>query len=165
MKPIRLPKLSQDSRQFTGVTNQIVFYILLVTSVPIILIGLFSFRAGSEGIRSHADAHFASVALIKSQEVERWFTPLFATSSTIARHPEVQASVLQMLNETTTLPVVEALDHIIPLSKGGPHHIDNLQAVRKTVNSLKGALLQEKFLYFIKTIYEHLNLQDGINGK
>ena len=98
MKPIRLPRLTQNSRQFTSVTRQIVFYILLVTSVPLILIGLFALRTGNQGIRSHSNAHFASVALIKSQEVERWIAPLTATSSAIARDPGIGESVKHLLS-------------------------------------------------------------------
>ena len=98
MRPIRLPKLTQNSRQFTSVTSQIIFYILLVTSVPLILIGLFAFRAGSQGIESHANAHFASVAQIKSQEIEQWIAPLTATSNAIARDGQVRQSVQRLVD-------------------------------------------------------------------
>ncbi len=55
-----------------------------MAAVPVILIAVFSFHAGSQGIQRHTKSHLTSVVTVKSQEVERWLRPLEAASSLLA---------------------------------------------------------------------------------
>lgn len=52
-----------------------------------------------------------------------------------------------------------ALDHIVPISKGGASNIDNLQVICKTSNAIKGSLNEESFkllLDWLDTVSEEL---------
>ncbi len=53
------------------------------------------------------------------------------------------------------------LDHIIPIAKGGPHHISNLQWVHRDVNKMKFDLQEEDFLSTIIEIVHYRNLVQG----
>lgn len=48
-----------------------------------------------------------------------------------------------------------ALDHIIPLSKGGSSAIENCQLVDGRVNSMKGQLDQEEFRSLCNLVTQH----------
>lgn len=50
-----------------------------------------------------------------------------------------------------------SLDHIIPKSKGGSDHNNNLQWVCKWINTAKSDLTREEFLIKIKQAYFFLN--------
>ena len=43
-------------------------------------------------------------------------------------------------------PQTAALDHIVPIRRGGEHAIENTQVLHKDVNRAKGALTSEEFL-------------------
>ena len=49
-------------------------------------------------------------------------------------------------------PDCASLDHIIPLSKGGTHTIDNVQIVHPVVNALKGTMSQLEFMTWVQLI-------------
>lgn len=46
------------------------------------------------------------------------------------------------------------IDHIIPKSKGGDDSVDNLEFVLAEINHMKGKIMRDKFLSFIKEVYE-----------
>jgi len=45
-----------------------------------------------------------------------------------------------------------SLDHIVPLSKGGEHNMDNVQVVHKDVNRMKGQMSQEEMVNWCRKI-------------
>jgi hypothetical protein len=45
-----------------------------------------------------------------------------------------------------------AIDHVVPLSKGGTNDFENLQIVHATVNKMKGTLSQDEFITWCKRI-------------
>lgn len=47
------------------------------------------------------------------------------------------------------------LDHIIPLSKGGSHDIDNCAIVTSEVNKAKGVLSLDEFIEMCKSVASH----------
>jgi 5-methylcytosine-specific restriction endonuclease McrA len=47
------------------------------------------------------------------------------------------------------------LDHIVPVSDGGDHSIDNLQVLHKVVNRMKGAMSNEEFVKWCGLIGHH----------
>jgi 5-methylcytosine-specific restriction endonuclease McrA len=53
-----------------------------------------------------------------------------------ALHPEADPIVIKQIY--ANCPVGYEVDHIIPLSRGGPHHEDNLQYLLKEDNRRKG---------------------------
>lgn len=59
-------------------------------------------------------------------------------------------------------PDCASLDHIKPLSKGGTHTLDNVQIVHPVVNALKGEMLQQEFIGWIKLIAS--STQDETDG-
>ena len=49
-------------------------------------------------------------------------------------------------------PDSAALDHILPISRGGEHHIKNAQILHKDVNRAKGTLTNEEFLAMCREV-------------
>lgn len=52
-----------------------------------------------------------------------------------------------------------ALDHVVPISKGGTSNIDNLQIICRTSNGMKGSLNEDNFqllLDWLQTVSEEL---------
>jgi len=45
-----------------------------------------------------------------------------------------------------------ALDHIVPIRRGGEHAIENTQVLHKDVNRAKGALTSEEFLAMCREV-------------
>lgn len=58
-----------------------------------------------------------------------------------------------------TMPV---MDHVIPLSRGGKHELDNLKVCCSRCNSFKGAQTLEEFTEEIRQMYEKLCCQRNL---
>lgn len=56
------------------------------------------------------------------------------------------------LSGVELVPNETALDHRQPVSKGGDHHISNLQAVHEVVNTMKGGMTQADFIMWCKRV-------------
>jgi hypothetical protein len=52
-------------------------------------------------------------------------------------------------------PQSAALDHIIPVSRGGDHCIGNAQVLDKAVNRAKGALTNDEFIDMCGEVWQH----------
>jgi len=50
-----------------------------------------------------------------------------------------------------------ALDHIVPMSRGGQHNIDNAQALHKEVNKAKGTMSNEDFIQMCREVVKWAN--------
>ncbi len=74
-------------------TPRLILYMVVVAAIPLVLTGLLAFRAGSQGIKNHVDAHLTSVVKLKAQEVERWFRPLEASAQVLANSSIVSEQV------------------------------------------------------------------------
>ena len=84
-----------------GLTPRLISYMIIVAAVPVVLIGIVSFDAGSDGIRRHTKSHLTSIVTVKAQEIERWFRPLEASSDVLASSPTVmQKAKLLLMSET-----------------------------------------------------------------
>jgi 5-methylcytosine-specific restriction endonuclease McrA len=53
-----------------------------------------------------------------------------------------------------------AMDHIIPLCRGGSHIKSNAQLVTSDVNRAKGGLLEEEFIALCKKVVFHAKQKD-----
>jgi 5-methylcytosine-specific restriction endonuclease McrA len=53
------------------------------------------------------------------------------------------------------IPSDAALDHIIPISRGGTHSIQNAQVLRRDVNRCKGTLTNEEFIEICEAVVAH----------
>ena len=84
-----------------GLTPRLISYMVIVAAVPVILIGIFSFNAGSDGIRRHTKSHLTSIVTVKAQEIERWFRPLEAASDVLASSPTVMQKAKLLLGSET----------------------------------------------------------------
>ena len=49
-------------------------------------------------------------------------------------------------------PQTAALDHIMPMRRGGEHVIENTQVLHKDVNRAKGSLTSEEFLAMCREV-------------
>jgi len=48
-----------------------------------------------------------------------------------------------------------SIDHVVPLSKGGRHEVDNLELVHTAVNRMKGTLTAEEFVSWCVKVAVH----------
>lgn len=48
-----------------------------------------------------------------------------------------------------------SLDHILAVSRGGPHTIENAQILRKDVNRAKGTMTNEEFIVLCRAVVRH----------
>jgi 5-methylcytosine-specific restriction endonuclease McrA len=55
------------------------------------------------------------------------------------------------------MPDTAALDHVIPVSRGGEHRIENAQVLQKAVNRAKGTLTNEEFIALCHEVVAHAN--------
>ncbi len=51
-----------------------------------------------------------------------------------------------------------SVDHIVPLSRGGTHHLKNLRLLHSKCNQIKGNLLDEEFPWPVKAYFWLLKL-------
>jgi 5-methylcytosine-specific restriction endonuclease McrA len=52
-------------------------------------------------------------------------------------------------------PDLAALDHKVPVSRGGEHHIENAQVLHKDVNRAKGVMTNEEFIALCREVVAH----------
>lgn len=52
-------------------------------------------------------------------------------------------------------PAIAVLDHIIPLSRGGLHTIDNAQVIADYINKAKGTMTQDEFIAMCVAVARH----------
>jgi CRISPR/Cas system Type II protein with McrA/HNH and RuvC-like nuclease domain len=56
-------------------------------------------------------------------------------------------------------PSNAAMDHIVPLSRGGKHSIENIQILHRQVNAMKGTLSQEDLIALAREIVAYSDRQ------
>jgi 5-methylcytosine-specific restriction endonuclease McrA len=63
-------------------------------------------------------------------------------------------------------PETASIDHVIPLSKGGDHSIDNAQIVDYRVNLAKGTMTNDEFIEMCMAVAEnaHKSMRDNRLG-
>lgn len=49
-------------------------------------------------------------------------------------------------------PETAGLDHIVPVSLGGTHSIDNIQIVHRSLNDMKGTLTMDEFVSWCQKV-------------
>jgi 5-methylcytosine-specific restriction endonuclease McrA len=52
-------------------------------------------------------------------------------------------------------PETASLDHVVPICRGGAHHIGNTQVLERTVNRAKGTLTNDEFLALCREVCRH----------
>ena len=52
-------------------------------------------------------------------------------------------------------PSDASMDHIVPLSRGGKHSIENIQIVHRQINAMKGTMTQEELIAIAREIVAH----------
>lgn len=52
-------------------------------------------------------------------------------------------------------PETSSLDHMLPVSRGGSHGIDNVQIILQRVNAAKGTMTNEEFIETCRLVAEH----------
>jgi 5-methylcytosine-specific restriction endonuclease McrA len=61
-------------------------------------------------------------------------------------------------------PETASIDHVLPLSRGGRHAIENLCIVDHQVNVAKGTLTLEEFVCLCREVAEHFAGRDATPG-
>jgi CRISPR/Cas system Type II protein with McrA/HNH and RuvC-like nuclease domain len=56
---------------------------------------------------------------------------------------------------TELTPETASLDHILPVSKGGDHNINNISIVHAKVNIAKGSMTLEEFIQLCREVVTH----------
>ncbi|MDP6455608.1 MAG: ATP-binding protein [SAR202 cluster bacterium] len=82
-----------------GITLRLVLYILVVAAIPIVLIAVFAYRAGANGIARHTHMHLASVATITAQGVNHWLAPTELYVSRIASNLETDGLLETLVSD------------------------------------------------------------------
>ena len=54
-------------------------------------------------------------------------------------------------------PADASMDHMLAVSRGGPHTIENAQILRKDVNRAKGTLTNEEFIALCRAVVRHVD--------
>ncbi|MCA8985828.1 MAG: HNH endonuclease signature motif containing protein [Planctomycetaceae bacterium] len=54
-------------------------------------------------------------------------------------------------------PADASMDHILAVSRGGPHTIENAQILRRDVNRAKGTLTNEEFIALCRAVVRHVD--------
>jgi len=67
------------------------------------------------------------------------------------------------LSDRELTPETAALDHVMPVSRGGEHQIENAQVLHKEVNRAKGTLTNEEFVQLCCEVAAHAK-QQGENA-
>lgn len=80
--------------------------------------------------------------------------PATVTSKMILKLIEGQSYQCALSGRKLT-PETASLDHIVPLSRGGEHSIENLWVVDVQVNAAKGTLTTEEFQALCQEVVEH----------
>lgn len=62
------------------------------------------------------------------------------------------------LTNIAITPDTVALDHIVPIAKGGADDMTNVQLVHTTVNTMKGSLDQDEFIRWCRLIVQQNDL-------
>jgi len=52
-------------------------------------------------------------------------------------------------------PENASLDHVVPVSRGGSHDVENVQLVIKMANDMKGTLTMEEFISICTDVAKH----------
>lgn len=60
-------------------------------------------------------------------------------------------------------PETASLDHILPLSRGGAHALENLWVVDHQVNAAKGTLTADEFLELCRKVVAHADRSKRIS--
>ncbi len=61
-------------------------------------------------------------------------------------------------------PETAALDHKLPVARGGEHRFGNLQVLDKAVNRAKGTLINEEFIAMCGEVWRHAGALSAPNG-
>ncbi len=112
-----------------GLTPRLISYMIIVAAVPVVLIGIVSFREGSEGIQSHTKAHLTSIVTVKAQEIERWFRPLEAASGVLASSPTVREKAKLLIKAETSPEAVQARSDLRRYFNGTIQRTTGLQQI------------------------------------
>lgn len=72
--------------------------LLILTLLPLSLIGFMAYQSGRQSILSNVKAHLESVASLKEQAIDDWSRHLHHTIAWFAKEPQVELSVLTCIN-------------------------------------------------------------------
>lgn len=61
-------------------------------------------------------------------------------------------------------PETAALDHVMPIARGGRHNIGNAQILHKDVNRAKGTLMNSQFIELCREVVDHADRKNAHNG-
>ena len=98
-----------------------------------------------------------------------WLYEMRQAERKLREHPKGDLSVrtvLQLLKHQgyrcaltgrMLTPESVALDHIVPVSRGGHHHIENAQILHKVVNRAKGTLTNEDFVQMCRDVVTYMD--------
>lgn len=90
-------------------------------------------------------------------------------TETISRHDILrlleQQSYRCALSGRGLLPSTTALDHTMPMSRGGRHVVGNAQALQKEVNRAKGTLTNEEFIQICREVVAWADSKEKETGR
>lgn len=84
--------------------------------------------------------------------------PLSVTPDAVLRLLDRQRFRCALTGRALT-PDTASLDHIIPVSRGGEHRIDNTQILERSVNRAKGTLTNAEFIALCAEVARHVSIR------
>ena len=133
---------------FNSIKVQIIFYICLLTTIPLIFVCIVAYYSSKNAIEQRVIEQLTSIADLKKRELNNWLEERFIDTSVIARNKVLAAATTSLLQQRRRFENV--------------HQLMNSETARINYNRVL------ENLHALKQFYKHYNvisIIDGANGE
>ena len=133
---------------FNSIKVQIIFYICLLTTIPLLFVCIVEYYSSKNAIEQRVIEQLTSIADLKKRELNNWLEERFIDTSVIARNKVLAAATTSLLQQRRRFENV--------------HQLMNSETARINYNRVL------ENLHALKQFYKHYNIIsiiDGANGE
>ena len=133
---------------FNSIKVQIIFYICLLTTIPLLFVCIVEYYSSKNAIEQRVIEQLTSIADLKKRELNNWLEERFIDTSVIARNKVLAAATTSLLQQRRRFENV--------------HQLMNSETARINYNRVL------ENLHALKQLYKHYNIIsiiDGANGE